>query len=675
MFQKILIANRGEIACRILQTARRLGISTVAVYSSADRDSMHVQMADEAIEIGAARPSESYLNIDRIIQAVQQTGADAVHPGYGFLSENHVLAGRCEADGVTFVGPRSEAIRIMASKSTAGDIATKAQVPVLPGYRGSNQDGGDLIEAAMEIGFPVLLKSALGGGGRGMRIVDSESHLEANLVVAKSESLEAFGSDEIVVEKYLESARHIEVQVAADRHGDCLHLHDRDCSSQRRFQKIVEEAPAIDIKPNVRARMHESAVRIARTLGYDNLGTMEFLLQNDEFYFMEMNTRLQVEHPVTERITDTDLVEWQIRIAAGESLQSFGYRDAIAGHSIETRIYAENPAKNFLPSPGTLTYLKLPDSSDAVDVHSGVRQGDTISEHYDPMIAKLVATGPTREEALARMIDALSETIIAGVDVNVGMLISLLRHDEFRNGAVDVNFVERNLSDLARSESQPPAEAIALAVLWLHAARKNGGTKNSTEHSLDPYSPWQDGTGWRMHARREFVYRISCAGKTHAIRYGEDSRGTVQVDWDSQSIECELGNIDNTTVAAMLNGKSRAMTLIRIQDRLTIFDGGSRYELRIAGRPESAHMADENSGNLAAPLPGRVARINVSVGDSVSNGDCLLVIDAMKMEHRLCATFDGIVAAIRYAVDDQVDEGATCVEVDAHELQSNQHDD
>ncbi|MDE0310208.1 MAG: biotin/lipoyl-binding protein [Acidiferrobacterales bacterium] len=669
MFEKLLIANRGEIACRITQTARRLGIKIVAVHSDVDRNALHVALADEAVEIGSARPSESYLNAERIVETARQTGADAIHPGYGFLSENSLLAELCENQSIEFIGPSSKAIRVMASKSAAASIAIQAGVPVMTGYRDSDQRPDNMIEAARKIGFPVLLKSSAGGGGRGMRIVHSENQFAELLQSAKSEAKEAFDDDLIIIEKFLEFARHIEVQIAADQHGNLVHLFDRECSAQRRYQKIVEEAPAPDIPCEIRSDMYEAAIAMSRSLDYHNVGTVEYLLVGNRFYFMEMNTRLQVEHPVTEQITGVDLVEWQLRIAAGEDLSSFTAPDRPLGHAVEARLYAENPSKGFLPSPGNIRYLSMPAASDQIQIHSGVRQGDDVDRHYDPLIAKIVGYGQDRADAIDKLTAALNEVQIIGLDSNVEFLVNLLRHDTFRHGTIDVRFVENNLDELTPGAAKLPDAIAVLTALFLNASSGKAYRLPASEVTVDADSPWHLSNGWRLNSTRETTWNLEHDNQIVNV--------TIRVHNDALSADCGLGKItcrdaviDEKLVCANLDGTDWCVNVVELDRSLVVFHNTVRYELAVTDRVSAPKAPATREGSLAAPLPGRVVRVLVKQGESVKSGQNLIVIEAMKMEHHISSPVAGIVSAVNFEENDQVDEGAVCLVVESAESSS-----
>ena len=671
MFQKLLIANRGEIACRITRTAQRLGIPVVAVHSDVDRNAMHVEMADESVEIGSARPADSYLNADKIMNAAKQTGADAIHPGYGFLSENSLLAENCEKESIEFIGPSSEAIRIMASKSTAAGIAEQANVRILPGYRSSNQHLECMISAAKQLGFPVLLKSALGGGGRGMRIVYNESEFSESLLSARSEAKEAFDDDAVIIEKFLGKARHVEVQIAADKHGNIVHLFDRDCSAQRRYQKIIEEAPAPNIADELRIQMYEAAVSLAKALKYHSIGTVEFLFDGKIFYFMEMNTRLQVEHPVTEQITGTDLVEWQLRIAAGESIKALPLPAQPVGHSVEVRIYAENPSKEFLPSPGTIEYLTLPATSDGLLVHAGVKEKDNVDRHYDPLIAKIISHESDRSSAIRGMLNGLSKLHIAGVSTNVNFLSNLLQHDSFLNDNIDIRFVETRLDELTQVCENLPKEIAAIAALFLNSTPSADDNKLEKQEHTDQYSPWKSSIGWRLNSIQEitglFEYNNEIVNVTTQL---QQTQGVVLC--GSQRMICSIEEIQDKTITVDIDGSQWQATVVNLPNLLFVFHDFSLYELRVLDKISVAHAPMEPSGTLTAPLPGRVVRTLVNTNDVVTTGQKLMVIEAMKMEHQITSPLDGIVTAVNYSENEQIDEGAVCVVVEPLEpLDSN----
>jgi len=659
VFSKILIANRGEIACRVIRTARRMGIATVAVYSDADANVLHVAMADEARHIGPPPARESYLNIGAIIDAARQSGAEAIHPGYGFLSENVNFAEACAKAGIVFIGPPADAIRAMGSKAAAKALMEANGVPVVPGYHGDAQDAAALAAEAERIGYPVLIKASAGGGGRGMRIVTRADEFARALIGAKREAAGAFGDDRILLERYLERPRHIEVQVFGDAHGNIVHLWERDCSIQRRHQKIVEEAPAPGLGKKERDKLGEMAVAAARAVGYVGAGTVEFIAEftaghdAKHVYFMEMNTRLQVEHPVTEAITGLDLVEWQLRVAAGESLPLRQDEIALQGHAIEVRLYAENPERGFLPATGTLHGLHFPDG-DLARVDTGVREGDAVTPFYDPMIAKIVAWGEDRAIARARLQRALADTAILGVTTNLAFLHRVIAAPDFAAGAVDTGFIERHHDALLPSSRAVPDIALAAAALWQL-------TEPSPPSGADRFSPWARRDGWRLN--------LMPAPLSLHFRHGADDV-TIEATAASGGWKLRLGERDCAAAAKPGPDGKLAVTLdgIRCQVRVLEHDG----ELAVFVDGEGWHFmavdplappagADIAGGRLTAPMPGRVIQLLVAPGDTVRQGQPMMVIEAMKMEHTIAAPRDGIVSAVHYAAGDPVEEGAELI--------------
>ena len=625
MFAKLLIANRGEIACRIARTARRLGIRTVAVYSDADACAAHVVACDEAVHIGGSRPQESYLRGDVILAAALQTGAQAIHPGYGFLSENAEFATACARAGVVFVGPSPAAIAAMGSKSAAKALMEKAGVPLTPGYHGDRQEPDYLLAQAERIGFPVLIKAVSGGGGKGMRRVDRAPDFAAALGSCQREASASFKDDRVLVEKYLTAARHIEVQVFGDDHGNVVYLFERDCSVQRRHQKVIEEAPAPGLTPERRRQMGEAAVAAARAVRYAGAGTVEFIVSPDgAFYFMEMNTRLQVEHPVTEMISGLDLVEWQLMVASGLPLPRQQNELAITGHAFEARIYAENPAKDFLPSIGKLVYLATPPASGSVRVDTGVRQGDEITPFYDPMIAKLIVHGASREIALARLREALIQYRVAGVATNLEFLGRLTTAPSFVAARLDTALIERERAHLFPAATEPPE------IIWQMAARASlVAAPMAPMAPAAPLSPWNARDGWRSGSR---------AAREVTLRSGEWER-IVRVEWR-----------DGAPTAA-------STEVVKAGDALHVFAGGAHYIFAIVDPYLPRNDSAELHGGLTAPMPGRVLAIFVKAGDTVARGAPLLVMEAMKMEHTVVAPAAGTVTKIGCALGEQVGEG------------------
>jgi len=636
MFKSVLIANRGEIACRVMRTAKRMGLRTVAVYSDADRDALHRKQADEAYRIGPAAAAQSYLNANAIIAAARTAGADCIHPGYGFLSENAGFAEACAAAGIVFVGPPPAAIRAMGLKDQAKALMEKAGVPVVPGYHGELQDDKFLKQKAYEIGYPLMLKAVAGGGGKGMRRVERHADFDDALAAARREAAAAFGDDRVLVEKFITAPRHIEVQVFADTHGNAIHLNERDCSLQRRHQKVIEEAPAPGMTPDLRARMGAAAVAAAKAVGYVGAGTVEFIadgaqgLRADGFWFMEMNTRLQVEHPVTEAVTGLDLVEWQFRVAAGERLPLRQDEVRLDGHAVEARVYAEDPERGFLPSTGRLFALALP-QGDGIRVDSGVEDGGEVTPFYDPMIAKVIAHAPTRAQALDRLAAALERAVVAGPRTNLAFLARLLRADAFRDGAFDTGFIDRNLQTLG-AQPQPLDKAAAAAAVVALLARQRQAAPTG-----DAVSPWDATDAFQLSGPRALTLPVIAEGEPLAARIGY-AAGEPTITLDGavpapDAVVIEAG----AAVIAVRSGR---------QTRVALQDFGA------------SEQAGGGSGELRAPMHGKVLAILVDKGATVSAGQRVAIIEAMKMEHTLTAPIDGVVAEIAAAAGAQLAEGA-----------------
>ena len=664
MFSKILIANRGEIACRVIRTARRLGLATVAVYSEADANARHVRLADEAVLIGPPAARESYLVADRILEAARQTGAEAIHPGYGFLSENADFADACAAHGIVFIGPPASAIRAMGLKSASKALMEKAGVPLTPGYHGAEQDPAFLKTQADGIGYPVLIKASAGGGGKGMRRVDAAADFDASLASCKREALNAFGDDDVLVEKYVLKPRHIEIQVFGDSHGNVVHLFERDCSVQRRHQKVLEEAPAPGMTRERRAAMGKAAVDAAKAVGYVGAGTVEFIVQPDgAFWFMEMNTRLQVEHPVTEMITGQDLVEWQLQVAAGKPLPLTQEQLAIDGHAIEARIYAEDPDKGFLPSTGRLVHLAPPAESDHVRVDTGVEQGDEIGPHYDPMIAKLIVWDRSREQALARMRQALSEYRVAGVANNVEFLARLVTTPSFARADLDTALIEREQALLFPEKADVPDEVWLLAAL-AELQREARAARLAAAQAPDRDSPWRLLDGWRLNGT---------ARRSVTLRHG-DTVQAVAVHVVAQGHELGLGAQrvfvrgtagPNGQLHAQLGERRVNATVVITGERRHVFFEGRAWPLALVNTLNVGGTGDEVEGGLKAPMPGKVIALIAQAGKDVKKGEPLLVLEAMKMEHTLHAPSDGRVRAFHCAPGDQVTDGVDLVDFEA----------
>ena len=664
MFNKILIANRGEIACRVIKTARRLGIKTVAVYSEADAGARHVRLADEAVLIGPAAARESYLVIDKIIAAAKQTGAQAIHPGYGFLSENEDFCHACDAAGIVFIGPPVSAIHAMGSKSEAKKLMEKAGVPLTPGYHGDNQEPAFLNVQADAIGYPVLIKAAAGGGGKGMRLVErSEDFLDA-LASCKREAASSFGDDHVLVEKYLTRPRHIEIQVFGDRFGNVVYLFERDCSVQRRHQKVLEEAPAPGMTLERRAAMGKAAVEAAKAVGYVGAGTVEFIANQDgSFYFMEMNTRLQVEHPVTEMITGLDLVEWQLRVASGEPLPLAQEQLAINGHALEARIYAEDPAKGFLPSTGRLVHLAPPEEGMHVRVDTGVEEGDEISPFYDPMIAKLIVWDVNRDRALARMLQALAEYRVVGVANNIEFLSRLTACPAFANADLDTGLIEREKDYLFPDQIEPSREAW-LAVALAELLRERERAQRLAARHPEPDSPWHRRDGWRMNsaASRTLIFRFGEVEKTLAVTHLGNGFA-ITLDGVASAVAGSLN--PRGLLRAEFDGLRTTATAVVAGERRHLFGNGRAWQFAAVDPLHHSGEGGGAEGGLLAPMPGKVIALIAAEGAAVEKGAPLLILEAMKMEHTITAPAAGTVKGFRFAVGDQVGDGAELVEFEA----------
>ncbi len=643
MFAKILIANRGEIAVRIARTARRMGIATVAIYSDADRDGLHVAVADEALRAGPAVAAQSYLDQEKIIALARDSGAEAIHPGYGFLSENPQFAEAVTAAGLVFIGPPASAIRAMGLKDRARQRMEKAGVPVLPGSTGDRQDPEYLTGEAARIGYPVLIKPVAGGGGKGMHRVDGEADLADALARAGREAAASFGDGNLLLEKYLNKARHIEIQVFADSHGNTIHLHERDCSLQRRHQKVIEEAPAPGMTPEMRAQMGRAAVEAAKAVGYVGAGTIEFIadvsqgLRPDRFYFMEMNTRLQVEHPVTEAITGIDLVEWQLRIAAGEPLPLRQTQISLTGHAIEARLYAEDPARNFQPQTGRLARLEFPDG---VRVDTGVRQGDTVTPHYDPLIAKLIVHGRNRAIALHRLADALSRTIIAGCRTNLDFLHRLALNPGFARGESDIGLIARHLVGLT-ADRVSPMEAVAAAALHVHGYLKNPASPSPFD-TLANFRLWP---GEMLTADFFSGALLDFGSRKFEFHDGERRLAFTLLSHTENSMRLDFGS------------RIVALGYFLSEGSLTVQYQGARYRFDDTPADAAAVEAQSASGLVTAPMPGLVREIRVRPGDRVERDDTIAITESMKMEFALKAPRAGTVSAVNVAAGDQIGEG------------------
>ncbi|CAD6541522.1 Acetyl-/propionyl-coenzyme A carboxylase alpha chain [Paraburkholderia hiiakae] len=668
MFNKILIANRGEIACRVAATCRRLGVKSVAVYSDADANSKHVAACDEAVHIGEAAAAQSYLRFERIIEAARATGAQAIHPGYGFLSENEDFAHACEAAGIVFIGPPVGAIAAMGSKAAAKALMHAASVPLVPGYHGDDQDPALLQREADAMGYPVLLKASAGGGGKGMRVVERSEDFAAALASCKREAASSFGNDRVLIEKYLTRPRHVEVQVFADKHGGAVYLFDRDCSVQRRHQKVLEEAPAPGLADNVRRAMGEAAVAAARAVQYEGAGTVEFIMTGADFYFMEMNTRLQVEHPVTEMITGLDLVEWQLRVAAGEPLPLEQSQLSITGHALEARIYAENPARGFLPSTGTLKHLRMPEGVEfrlgdagqraSVRIDSGVREGDTITPFYDPMIAKLIVHGATREDALSRMERALEACEVVGPHTNVEFLHRLVTCEPFASADLDTGLIERNHDALFSPQHKPVREALALACAALLG--REGGAAHGA-------SPWQSLSHWRLNSgfTQSLSWRDVESDTAFAVTHTHDG-GEETLAYAGHEARYTWWRGEGADEYGATIGDKHVTGRVFIDgDVFHVFCLGMAMAFEWQNLLAHAADAEHSEGRLTAPMPGKVIAVLVEPGTVVEKGAPLIVMEAMKMEHTIGAPSAGKVTEVLYGVGDQVADGAQLLVLEA----------
>jgi 3-methylcrotonyl-CoA carboxylase alpha subunit len=645
MFKSVLIANRGEIACRVIRTAKRLGLRTIAVYSDADANALHRKLADEAHRIGPAAASESYLSASNILAVARVSEAECIHPGYGFLSENAEFAEACAQAGIVFVGPPPSAVRAMGLKDRAKALMEKSGVPVVPGYHGERQEEKFLKEKAYEIGYPVMIKAVAGGGGKGMRRVDKHADFDTALASARREAASAFGDDRVLIEKFVSAPRHIEVQVFADNHGNAIHLNERDCSLQRRHQKVIEEAPAPGMSAELRAAMGGAAVSAAKAVGYAGAGTVEFIadgaggLKPGGFWFMEMNTRLQVEHPVTEMITGLDLVEWQFRVAAGERLPLTQEKVPLTGHAVEARVYAEDPEHGFLPSTGTLAALEFP-SGDSLRVDTGVEVGGTVSRFYDPMIAKVIAHAPTRAEALKKLAAALDRTVAAGPRTNLAFLAKLLRAKEFGDGAFDTGFIDRNLAALGAAP-QPLDKALAASAV-AELLRHDGMTVAFDEQQVP--SPWDVRDAFQFGGAREMTLPVFVDGERvlAQARFGA-SGFSVSIDGVAVPIDARV-IVSGRTVFALRGGR----------------------QVKVEWQDFSAGDADAegSGGSVRAPMHGKVLSILVEKGAAVTKGQRVAIIEAMKMEHSLTAPIDGVVVEITAAESAQVAEGTRILTIE-----------
>ncbi|HEY2212387.1 MAG TPA: acetyl/propionyl/methylcrotonyl-CoA carboxylase subunit alpha [Bradyrhizobium sp.] len=655
-FRSLLIANRGEIACRVIRTAKAMGLRTVAVYSEADRDAMHVAMADEAILLGPARARDSYLNIERVIEAVRISGAEAVHPGYGFLSESAEFAQACADAGLVFVGPTAGMIKVMGSKSGSKMLMEQAGVPLVPGYHGEAQDEATLANAADKIGFPVLIKASAGGGGRGMRIVGSANELAAAVVSAKREAKAAFGDDRMLIEKFVKNPRHIEVQIIGDGHGNLLSLFERECTLQRRHQKVIEEAPSPTLNGAQREAVCAAARKAAAAVDYVGAGTIEFVSDGRDVFFIEMNTRLQVEHPVTELITGIDLVEWQLRVAFGEKLPLAQDQIELNGHAIEARVYAENPHKNFMPSVGRIRTWRTPEQSNGLRIDAGYREGDAVSPHYDAMLAKVIAWAPTRDAAIERLNRGLEDTDVRGIVTNIPFLAALVTHPDVRANAIDTGFIERELKNLTPGSRAPGDLELCAAVAAILGAEQKAARTES-------HSPWQT-SGWMPVGRRQRLF---------TFRHAHEAEQEISLQYGNGPATLSIGEREFAFSSSPRDEVGFDLTLGDIRSRIVAVIEGHELYMRTRNGRFDLHWVDPFGGDdeeqvgedkIVAPLPGTVVALLAEEGGTLEKGAPILTLEVMKMEQTLRAPFAGVLKVIKCKVGDIVQEGVELAEVE-----------
>jgi 3-methylcrotonyl-CoA carboxylase alpha subunit len=666
MFNRILIANRGEIACRIIRTCRLLGVETVAVYSEADAKAQHVRQADVAYPIGGPRPADSYLRGDAILEVARRSGAEAIHPGYGFLSENADFAEVVERAGLVFIGPAADSMRRMGSKAGAKELMFARGVPVVPGYTGENQDPALLAREAERVGFPLMIKAAYGGGGKGMRIVRNKDEFAANLESCQREAKNAFGRDRVLLERYIEQPRHIEFQIFGDRFGNLVHLNERECSAQRRYQKVLEETPSPFVTPELRSTMGAAAVAAGRALDYVNAGTVEFIVgPGGDFYFMEINTRLQVEHPVTEMVLGLDLVELQLRVAAGEALPA-SLIDAQPipqnGHAIELRLYAEDPEQGFLPGSGTLQRLRVPSPSEHVRIDAGVVEGDTVTIFYDPMIAKLIVWDRTRDAALVRMREALAECDIVGPKSNIDFLERLVRHPVVIDGRIDTGYLDRHLGEFVGVGDDGDANAVfAAAVAWL--LHEEAEAPRRARASGDPYSPWARADGWRIaHPGKRIVALLDREMRIEIVAHG--SGGDYALEYGERICTVANAQVEDGAMTALFGDVASRWRVSIDHDRIAVHDGTRRRVLFHAPAFAYASSTKASGDRVLAPMPGRIVLVKTKVGDDVAEGQELLVMEAMKMELTLKAPRAGRIDTVQAVAGEFVEADATLVKLE-----------
>lgn len=649
--KSVLIVNRGEITCRIIETARIMGIHTIAVYAESDQDALHVKEADAAFSLEGVTAAETYLNQDKLIEVALKAGADAIHPGYGFLSENADFVEAVTKAGLVFIGPTSETMRIMGDKAEAKMKVAAAGVPTLPGYEGEDQSDKVLCKAAEEIGYPLIIKPAAGGGGKGMKIVNSSSEVQTQIDSARREAKSSFGDDRLILERYLPSPRHIEVQIFGDCHGNVIHLFERECTLQRRHQKIIEEAPSVNLSAETMKPIYEAAVKAGQAVNYEGAGTVEFLLDGDKAYFMEMNTRLQVEHPVTEMVTGLDLVRWQFEVAAGEALDLEMVPAEPVGHAIEARIYAEDPTQNFLPSTGKIYPLEFGEWR----VDTGVVEGDSISHLFDPMIAKIIVRGETRDEALAIMDEELSKTHIGGIKTNVGFVKKLINHTDIQNWNVDVTYIDKNLESLIQSE-EVQTESYIMAGLALILARKNKVASDS---------PWAAADAFRINHPASETMTLYAGDVCKKVTYINAGHGYL-VSCEGQEFEVQ-GHLEDECLHAQIGSETRTASLYVNGAEIYLFSEGASLTFKKCDRylGEGASLAED--GGTTAPMTGKVVDVLVSEGETVEKGAKLVIMEAMKMEHVIKAHAEGTIREVHFKVGDIVEEGASLVALDIKE--------
>jgi len=667
MFDRILIANRGEIACRVIRSCRRLGIRAIAVYSDADEHALHVREADEAIRIGGPRPVDSYLSTPRVIEAARSGGAQAIHPGYGFLSENEDFARACLDAGLVFIGPDADTIRIMGSKSAAKRLMERAGVPVVPGYHGEDQSEPVLRAEARGVGFPLLIKAVAGGGGKGMRIVRSEREFAESLAAARREARNAFDDDAVLLERYIEAPRHIEFQVFGDRHGNVVHLFERECSLQRRHQKVLEESPSPFLDDALRERMADAAVAAARAVEYVNAGTIEFIVGNDrQFYFMEMNTRLQVEHPVTEMITGLDLVEWQLRVAAGEPLPLAQSQITCRGHAIEARLYAEDPSAGFMPSTGRVVRFAHPPRDSNFRLEAAVEDGDTVTAHYDPMIAKLVVRAEDRSTALARLRHTLAHCAVFGPKTNLSLLRGIVRDPDVLAGTFDTGLIEHRLEALLARPAPLPKEALMAAAARTLIDRQTTSAFEGRKAAVDPGSPWNVADAWQANGRGATRLAFTSLGRVELRAAGWG--GAYRLAIDGETTEFAARELAGDELELIVNRRRQVVTVFRYDRHLQVVTGDQAVELQAEDPfPVARHLEDE-AVHPGSPLPGRVVAVGVESGQRVEEGEALVVIEGMKMEHTVRARVAGTVLRVLVAEGDAVEAEAPLVEIEPEEV-------